>query len=102
MACASSAYSILEAFHSLQRGDCEVALAGGSEGCIGRMSYQGFGAMHALSTHYNETPAEGSRPFDKNRCGFVMGEGGAILVLERLQSALARGAPIIISLTPSN
>ena len=77
MACASSAYSILEALRSIRSGECDFALAGGTESCIGRISYNGFGSMHALSTHFNDHPEEGSRPFDKQRNGFVMGEGGS-------------------------
>ena len=76
MACASSAYSILEGLHSIRNGECEMALVGGSESCIGRTSYHGFGSMHALSTQFNDCPQAGSRPFDKRRGGFVMGEGG--------------------------
>ena len=76
MACASSAYSILEGLHSIRNGECEMALVGGSESCIGRTSYHGFGSMHALSTQFNDHPQAGSRPFDKRRGGFVMGEGG--------------------------
>ena len=74
-----------------------MALVGGSESCIGRLGYFGFGAMHALSSHSNNNPAEGSCPFDKRRNGFVMGEGGVVLVLEKLESAKARDAPIYIS-----
>lgn len=75
MACASSAYSLLEAFRAIRSGDCAMALAGGSESCIGRMAYAGFGSMHALCTRFNEQPTKGSRPFDRQRGGFVMGEG---------------------------
>ena len=75
MACASAAYSLLEAFRAVRSGDCALALAGGSESCLGRVAYAGFGAMHALCTRFNEQPAAGSRPFDRQRGGFVMGEG---------------------------
>ena len=68
---------ILEALRSIRSGECDFALAGGTESCIGRISYNGFGSMHALSTHFNDHPEEGSRPFDKQRNGFVMGEGGS-------------------------
>ncbi|KAK8792560.1 hypothetical protein WA588_005052 [Blastocystis sp. NMH] len=97
MACASAAYSLLEAFRAVRSGDCALALAGGSESCLGRVAYAGFGAMHALCTRFNEQPAAGSRPFDRQRGGFVMGEGAVVLVLESLRNARERGARILIS-----
>lgn len=81
MACASSAYSLLEAFRAIRSGDCAMALAGGSESCIGRMAYAGFGSMHALCTRFNADPQRGSRPFDRQRGGFVMGEGAGGFVV---------------------
>lgn len=81
MACASSAYSLLEALRALRGGDCAMALAGGSESCLGRMAYAGFGSMHALCTRFNAQPQRGSRPFDRRRGGFVMGEGAGRLAL---------------------
>ena len=73
-------------------------IAGGSEGLIHEAAIAGFGAMRALSTGYNETPERASRPFDQDRDGFVLSEGAGILVLERLDQALARGAPIYAEL----
>ena len=74
-----------------------MALVGGTESCIGRLGYYGFGAMHALSSHSNDHPEEGSCPFDIRRNGFVMGEGSIILLLETYEHAKARGVPIYIS-----
>lgn len=91
-ACASGANSIGDAFKAVQRGDVDYIIAGGSEAPITNMAFSGFSAMKALS--FNEDPLKASRPFDKNRDGFVMGEGAGILILETLDSALARGAHI--------
>lgn len=85
----------------MRQNECDLALVGGTESCMGRLSYQGFGAMHSLSTHFNETPTQGSRPFDRIRNGFVMGEGAVVMVLESLERARARNAPILISLMRS-
>ena len=95
MACASSAYSILEGFRSILCGETDISLVGGTESCIGRLGYQGFSAMHSLSTHFNDTPTRACRPFDKQRNGFVMGEGAVVLVLESYESARRRNAPIL-------
>lgn len=92
-ACATSSHSIGDAFMLLQRGNADVILAGGSEAVICPMGIGGFNAMKALSTR-NDSPATASRPFDKDRDGFVMGEGGGILVLETLEHAMDRGATI--------
>lgn len=92
-ACTSSAHSIGESFKLIQRGDAEVMLAGGAESTISPLGIGGFAAMRALSTR-NETPATASRPYDRDRDGFVMGEGSAVLVLEELQHALRRKARI--------
>jgi 3-oxoacyl-[acyl-carrier-protein] synthase II len=92
-ACAASSHAIGEAFHSIRQGICDAALAGGSESTITPMGLGGFCAMKALSTR-NDAPQSASRPFDKDRDGFVMGEGSAILILEELETARKRGAKI--------
>ncbi len=92
-ACATAAHSIGAAMHAIQRNEAEVMLAGGCEASITPMGIGGFAAMKALSTR-NDDPATASRPFDKERDGFVMGEGAAILVLEEYEHAKARGAEI--------
>lgn len=92
-ACATSGHSLIDALMVLQRGDADVMLAGGSEAPICKMGVGGFNAMKAIST-LNEAPEKASRPFDKERNGFVMAEGGGILVLETEEHALNRGAKI--------
>ena len=92
-ACASSANAVGEAFKLLQRGGADVVLSGGAEAPITPMSMAGFSSMKAMSTR-NEAPEKASRPFDARRDGFVMSEGGGILVLETLEHALSRGAHI--------
>lgn len=92
-ACASSAHSIGEAALMISRGDVDVMIAGGSEAVICPTGIGGFAAMKALSTR-NDSPERASRPFDKDRDGFVMGEGGAALILEDYESAKKRGAKI--------
>lgn len=91
-ACATGTNSIGDAFKVIQRGDADVMVTGGAEAPITKMSFAGFCANTALST--NQDPQKASRPFDKNRDGFVMGEGSGIVVLEELEHALARGAKI--------
>jgi 3-oxoacyl-[acyl-carrier-protein] synthase II len=91
-ACATGTNSIGDAFKVIQRGDADVMVTGGAEAPITKMSVAGFCANTALST--NPDPQTASRPFDKNRDGFVMGEGAGIIVLEELEHALARGAKI--------
>ena len=92
-ACASGAHAIGEAYNYIKNGICDAMLAGGSEAVVCPMAIGGFAAMKALSTR-NISPKEASRPFDRDRDGFVLGEGAAILVLESLESAMRRGAKI--------
>lgn len=92
-ACASSTNAIGDAFRIIQRNDSDIIITGGAEASITPMALAGFSAMKALSTN-NLNPSKASRPFDKNRDGFVMGEGAGILVLEELSHALNRGAKI--------
>ncbi|KNF08777.1 3-oxoacyl-[acyl-carrier-protein] synthase 2 [Gottschalkia purinilytica] len=92
-ACASSTNSIGDAFKVIQRGDADIIISGGTEAPITSVSLAGFAAAKTLSTN-NENPTEASRPFDKDRDGFVMGEGAGILILEELDHALNRGAKI--------
>jgi len=91
-ACASGTNSIGDAFKAVQRGDVDYIITGGTEAPITNMAFAGFSSMKALS--FNEDPKTASRPFDKNRDGFVMGEGAGILVLETLEAALERNATI--------
>jgi len=92
-ACTTSAHSIIDSVMLIQRGDADVMVTGGSEAVICPMGVGGFNAMKAISTR-NDAPEKASRPFDKDRDGFVMGEGGAALVLEELEFAKSRGANI--------
>ena len=92
-ACATGSHAIGDAFKIIQRGEAQVMLAGGTEACITLLGFGGFDAMKALSTH-NEQPEKASRPFDKTRNGFVMGEGCGVVVLEELEHALKRNAKI--------
>ncbi len=97
-ACASSAHAIGEAAEILRRGDADAMLAGGSEAPMARMVVAGFSAMGALSKR-NDEPEAASRPFDAERDGFVLGEGGAVLILETREHAERRGATILARLT---
>lgn len=92
-ACASSTHAVIEAFNWIRLGKADVILAGGSEAVVCAAGVAGFNAMKALSER-NDDPSTASRPFDKERDGFVMGEGAGMLVLEELEHALARGAKI--------
>lgn len=91
-ACAAGAQAIGDAARLIRAGEADIALCGGSEAAIHRVSLAGFAAAKALSDGFNDNPAEASRPFDQNRDGFVMGEGAGLLVIESLEHALARGA----------
>jgi 3-oxoacyl-[acyl-carrier-protein] synthase II len=93
-ACATSANSIGDSFRMIQHGEADVMLAGGSEAAVTKLTVGGFAAMRALSTR-NDDPQGASRPFDKDRDGFVLGEGAGMLVLEELEFAKARGAKIL-------
>jgi 3-oxoacyl-[acyl-carrier-protein] synthase II len=92
-ACATGAHAIGHAFHFIQRGDAEVMFAGGSEAAISTLCVGSFAAMKALSVR-NDEPAKASRPFDRDRDGFVLSEGAAVLILEELEHAKKRGAKI--------
>ncbi len=96
-ACASSTNAIIDAYNYIRLGKADAFIAGGSEAAITEAGIGGFSAMHALSTR-NDSPETASRPFDKNRDGFVMGEGGACLVLEEYRYAKKRGASIYAEL----
>lgn len=92
-ACASSTHSVGDAWHIIKRGDAEIMLAGGAEATLGHLAFAGFSSARALSTR-NDEPERASRPFDKKRDGFVMGEGAGVLILETLDHAMDRGAQI--------
>jgi len=93
-ACTTSAHSIGDSFRIIQRGDADAMICGGTEACITPMGIGGFAAMRALSTR-NDAPERASRPWDRDRDGFVVGEGAGILVLEELEFARRRGARIL-------
>ena len=92
-ACATGAHSIGEAARMIKYGDADIMVCGGTEGAVGRIGLAGFSAMRALSTR-NDAPERASRPWDKNRDGFIMAEGAGMLVLEEYEHAVARGAKI--------
>jgi 3-oxoacyl-[acyl-carrier-protein] synthase II len=93
-ACTTSAHCVGDSFKIIQRGDADVMICGGTEACITPMGVGGFAAMRALSTR-NEEPQRASRPWDKDRDGFVVGEGAGILILEELEFARRRGARVL-------
>ncbi len=96
-ACTTSAHAVGDSFRLIQRGDADAMICGGSEASITPMGIGGFAAMRALSTR-NEDPEAASRPFDAERDGFVVGEGSGILILEELEFARRRGAPVLAEL----
>ncbi|MBN2351944.1 MAG: beta-ketoacyl-ACP synthase II [Spirochaetales bacterium] len=94
-ACATANHSLGTAWMLIQSGMADVMIAGGTEGTILPLAFAGFCNMHALSTKYNATPERASRPFDRDRDGFVMGEGAGVLIIEELEHARRRGAPVL-------
>lgn len=97
-ACAAGVQAIGDAARMIRAGEVDVALCGGAEATIHRVSLAGFAAARALSSDFNDSPERASRPFDQARDGFVMGEGAGLLVIEELEHALARGARPIAEL----
>jgi 3-oxoacyl-[acyl-carrier-protein] synthase II len=96
-ACATGNHAIGDSLRIIQRGEADAMIAGGTEAVIIPLTIAGFASMKALSTR-NDEPTRASRPFDKNRDGFVMGEGAGVVILEALETAVQRGAPILAEL----
>ena len=97
-ACAASAQAIGDAARLIRAGEADIAICGGAEACIDRVSFGAFAAARTMSTGFNDHPTQASRPFDMARDGFVMGEGAGMLVIEELEHALRRGATPIAEL----
>ena len=93
-ACATGAHAVGDSARLIQTGDADVMVCGGSEAVVGKIGIAGFCAVKALSTKFNDTPQNASRPYDRDRDGFIMGEGAGLLVLEEYEHAKARGAKI--------
>ncbi len=98
-ACSSAGHSFIDAVNLIRLNKVDAMICGGTEGCVTPLAIAGFNSAQALSTGYNDTPTRASRPFDKNRDGFVMGEGSGILVLESLEHAKKRGANILAEIS---
>jgi 3-oxoacyl-[acyl-carrier-protein] synthase II len=97
-ACAASAHSIGEAFRRIQDGEARMMVAGGYDALTSYVDLLGFGLLGALTTDFNDAPAKASRPFDRSRSGFVIGEGAVVVILEELEAARRRGARIYAEL----
>ena len=93
-ACSTGAHAIGDAARIIKSGEADIMIAGGSEAAVCRLGIAGFAAARALSTNFNDFPEKASRPWDKKRDGFVMGEGAGVVVLENYESAQKRGAKI--------